>query len=211
MSSSAGDSHQYVPPLISKKGLLIGIWLSASLSVITLAMRLFSRFRGPKKLYADDWLIILGWGLFGIYAVIWQYTAPYIYIVQDVIVGNILPPETFPDDSKKSWQIQLIILVLFSTSLFLVKLSFLLLFQRLRRNVTKGQYLWWASVILTVSAYFVWIGIIPYKCMISMDDDATGCARLELVVLVTTSVLDVATDLLSELPGASHKRCAAAD
>ncbi|KAK7928348.1 hypothetical protein PG985_005346, partial [Apiospora marii] len=202
MSSLPSDERQYVPPMISKNGFLVGVWLSAALSAITLAMRLFSRFRGPRKLYADDWLIIVAWALCGMSAIVWQKQASYIYIVRDVITGNIPPSESFAEDSKKSWQSQLFILMFWTTSIVMVKLSFLLFFRRLRRNVTKGQYLWWASLCLTVSVYFVWIGVIPYKCLtrsldMKVEDDATDCARLNVVTLVTSCALDIATNLLN--------------
>ncbi|KAK8079411.1 hypothetical protein PG997_007229 [Apiospora hydei] len=166
-------------------------------------MRLLSRLRGPKKLWADDWLIISAWLLCALSAILWQNLASYIYVVRDVVVGNVPPSPTFAHDSDKAWKVQIAILVFWSTGILMVKLSFLLFFRRLRRNVAKGQYLWWASLFMTVSTYFVWIGIIPYKCLtksleMKAEGSAEQCAYLNVVLLVVNCVSDVATDLLSE-------------
>ncbi|KAK8081413.1 hypothetical protein PG996_000194 [Apiospora saccharicola] len=109
---------------------------------MVVAIRLISRFRGPRKLFADDWLALFAWLLCVLSAIVWQRVAPYLYTFMNVVIGNLWPPpDSFIPDSEQAYQGQLVVLVFWYTSLFLVKLSLLFFFRRLRRNVTRGKYL----------------------------------------------------------------------
>ncbi|KAK8026495.1 hypothetical protein PG991_003551 [Apiospora marii] len=188
------------PPLISPPGV---VWVSAALPTIALAIRLISRSRGPKKLFADDWLIIFAWFLCGLSAILWQQVTPYLYTFLNVVSGNLWPPpDSFVQNAEQAYKGQLVVLVFWYTSLFMVKLSFLFFFRRLRRGVTKGQYLWWSALALTTSVYLVWIGTIQYKCLaqplqkIMQDCPAASSVEFEVVTLKANCALDVVTDFL---------------
>ena len=185
-------------------------------------IRLFSRFRGPRRLYTDDWLIIFAWFLCVLSVGLWQGVSPQLYLLMDVFGGQQWPPPpSFDQIGKLVWQAQVIYIVFWLTSLFMVKLSFLCFFRRLRRNVTGGNYLWWAAFLFTASVYIVWIGTVHYKCLsIPLQTIIKECAtqsesdiKFQVATLKAASALDIVTDFLRESSALSRFliRCTDAD
>ncbi|KAK8079410.1 hypothetical protein PG997_007228 [Apiospora hydei] len=163
------------------------------------------RFRGPKRLFVDDWLIMFAWLLCGLSAIAWQVISPPLYTFLDVSSGHLWPPPAaFAEDAIKSWRGQLIVTVFFNTSLFTVKLSFLAFFRRLRRNVAECHYLWWGALFLTVSTYLVWIGTTNYPCMTkSMERIVIDCSTISSVryteaIIKAGCALDIVSDFFSK-------------
>ncbi|KAK8050880.1 hypothetical protein PG993_002265 [Apiospora rasikravindrae] len=150
---------------------------------------------------------MFAWLLCGLFAILWQIISPPLYIFLNVSSGRLWPPPpAFAEDAIKSWRGQLIITVFFYTSLFTVKLSFLFFFRRLRRNVTKCQWLWWGALFLTVSTYLVWIGTTNYPCMMkSMERIVIDCST-ESSVRHTEAIIKAgcALDIVSDFFSKSH-------
>lgn len=97
-----------------------------------------------------------------------------------------------------------VILVFFYTSLWAVKVSFLLFFRRLGHNVMGQKVIWWCVFALTLASYFVCIGDIQYSCLTAppeniIDHCAMGTAlRFQQITLKSNCAIDVLTDFASK-------------
>ena len=114
------------------------------------------------------------------------------------------PPKDFVVHTERFYVGQLIILISFYTSLYTVKLSFMLFFKRLERNVHRQEYIWWPVLLFTMATYFVCIGDIQYKCLVRPFEELIAtCPTSEniefrLITLKFNCAMDVLTDVLSE-------------
>lgn len=130
--------------------------------------------------------------------------ANYLYDFVHLTSGLLWPPPTdFIAHTERYYVGQLVVLIFFYTSLYTVKLSFLLFFKRLGHNVYRQKYIWWPVLIFTLATYFVCIGDIQYKCIIRpFTEIAASCSTAEnvqftLVTLKFNCAMDVLTDFLS--------------
>ena len=99
--------------------------------------------------------------------------------------------------------------ILFYSSLWSIKISFLILFRRLGTNVRHQKLLWWPVFAFTIATYFACIGATQYSCLVrSFEYISTKCIEpsaisYEQVFFKLNCGLDVLTDFLSrfiELP-----------
>ncbi len=110
---------------------------------------------------------------------------------------------TILDDSERYYKGSIIVFVLFFTSLWAVKLAFLLFFRRLGRNVKSQNVIWWSVFVVTFSSYFVCIGTIQYICLgAPVMEIVQRCSQPGPVKFVQDTVkagcaLDVITDYMS--------------
>lgn len=113
------------------------------------------------------------------------------------------PPADFITRTERYYIGQLIVLISFYTSLYAVKLSFLLFFNRLGQNVHRQKYIWWPVLLFTLATYFVCIGDIQYKCIVRpFAEIVTSCSTADnieftLITLKLNCAMDVLTDFLS--------------
>ncbi|KAH9905727.1 hypothetical protein F4778DRAFT_802192 [Xylariomycetidae sp. FL2044] len=173
------------------------------ISLVFLLVRIYSRVTGPRRLYWDDVLIIFAWLLALLSAICWQLVVDYLYNFLHLTGGLLWPaPQTFIQDTEHFYIGQLVVLIFFYTSLYSVKLSFLLFFKRLGQGVHAQKYIWWPILALTLATYFVCIGDIQYKCIVRpFAEIATSCSSdanvdFTLVTLKVNCAMDVLTDFL---------------
>jgi hypothetical protein len=179
------------------------VWAGASLSLLSVLLRLYARFRGPRRIYWDDGFIIFAELLILITAGLWQWAAKFMFYVLDAESGIVtLGPQLFPD--LRAWlNVQLIAELFFYTTLVLVKLSFLFFFKRLGQNVMGQKYIWWPVLVFCLVVYVISIGNVQYKCYSSsLEVVATYCASVEannftMATLRANMALDVFSDFLS--------------
>ena len=82
---------------------------------------------------------------------------PYIYLQEDVQAGIRMPPPDFIQQLLRSIKIQDAAVVLLSTTLLSVKLSFLFFFRQLLRRLRKMMIWWWFVLAVTVPSTIVLI------------------------------------------------------
>ena len=158
---------------------------------------------GPKGLSWDDALVTLAWVLALFSAICWQLVGGFLYDFLKVRSGQQAPHDNQVADIENYYTGQLVVLVFFYTSLYLVKFSFLLFFKRLGRNVQSQKYLWWPVFVFTIASYLTGIGTISFKCLInpfSVIVDQCFSHKSIMFNVVTFKVnaaLDVVTDFSS--------------
>lgn len=156
-------------------------------------------------------------------SIIWQTLSGAMYRSLFVISGKVHPPPpTFVNDEQNFLRGSAVVIALFYSSLWSVKLSFLIFFRRLVRGVARQEQLWWAVLAITVISYFACIGTIQYHCLHSsyakilsecaiatLHKDGLTCLghcagpaaiRFQRTSLHVTCAIDVITDTLSECP-----------
>ena len=176
-----------------------------AVSLVFLLIRLFARWKGFKKLFVDDAFVIFAWLLALLTAVDWQVVARWMYQFIAVTSGQQWPPPiSFVKDSERYYKGSVIVLVFFYTSLWAVKISFLLFFRRLGQNVAGQKVLWWCVFAFTLASYFVCIGDIQFSCLAAPLEDIFAHCSLDAAVHFQRSTLkfncaiDVITDFASK-------------
>lgn len=142
-------------------------------------------------------------------AIIWQIKAQDMYYSISVAAGLEKPGANFASVSESYFKSTIAVIILFYTSLWSIKISFLLFFRRLGNNVKHQKIFWWPVFGFTVATYLACIGSIQYPCLIrSSTYFAAHCATPSATsfrqdMLKLHCALDVSTDFFSmfiELP-----------
>ncbi|KAH6623180.1 hypothetical protein F5144DRAFT_495471 [Chaetomium tenue] len=131
-----------------------------------------------------------------------QLRLHYVYMLEDVSNGAIPIPATFVDDVPKALHGIFIQGILSITGVHAVKLSFLLFFHRLGRQIPKYIMFWWFVAFVTLASYAISIALIEYKCMLSSLDviffqcTANGETARQWAYMIAYCTIDAASDLL---------------
>lgn len=180
------------------------IWGGWAITVIFVCFRILSRIKIFKRLYWDDFFVLLALALTLASAIIWQaFMAHDMYEVMNVSAGLELPGPKFLADGRRYSQASLAILILFYSTLWSIKLSFLIFFRRLGKNVRRQKLLWWPVMGFTLASYVVAVAIIQYPCLVKsmfyiIEHCTTDSAiRYQRTSLLCSCILDVLTDLSS--------------
>lgn len=173
--------------------------------MIFVAFRILSRIKLFKRLYWDDVLVVFALIFALASAIIWQaFMAHDMYELMNVSAGLALPGPNFLADGRRYSRASLAILILFYSTLWSIKLSFLIFFRRLGKNVLRQKLIWWPVFGFTVASYVVAIGVLQYRClvnsMIYLIEHCTNDSAIQFqrATLLCTCILDVLTDLSSE-------------
>ncbi|KAI4254446.1 MAG: hypothetical protein LQ352_003091 [Teloschistes flavicans] len=178
------------------------IWTGAAVAIICCILRVLSRIRAFKKLFVDDYFVLLALSFTLTTAIMWQVYARQMYHMIAVSAGLVVPEENFPKMVESYLKSTLAVMVLFYSSLWSIKISFLLFFRRLGTNVRGQKLIWWPVFVITVATYFACIGDIEYKCFVkSWEDLATICSTPAVLSsaqreLKVNCAFDVITDCL---------------
>ena len=136
-------------------------------------------------------------------AITWQIHIGKLYYTMNVAAGLELPGPDFVSESQSYFKSTVAVIILFYSSLWSIKISFLLLFKRLGTNVRHQKVLWWPVFGFTLATYFACIGSIQYPCLVrSFEYLAAHCATpsaisFQQVTLKLNCAWDVITDFLS--------------
>ncbi|RYC55255.1 hypothetical protein CHU98_g10949 [Xylaria longipes] len=158
-------------PLQALPGVTPGtVWSGVGISGLTLGCRLYSRYRGPGRVFWDDVFAIASFILVSVSAALWQWAARDMYYVLDVEAGLDTYHPDFVSRAQRWLLVSLIIYLLFYTSLFLIKLSFLYFFRRLGQGIDFYQYFWWPIMFASLVTFIVSISDTRYQCLAGSTD-----------------------------------------
>lgn len=151
-------------PFCSTKWLQATAWAATALSFLFLVFRLVVRVQSFHKLQSDDWLVIGAWLMLLVFSITWQVEIYFLHWMHDVLNGKTLPTEAFYKQYTTFLPFIVAWSYLYYSSIWAVKLSFLIFFRRLGSKV-KSQQIWWRVVLLlTVGAWIACVADIDYKC-----------------------------------------------
>jgi hypothetical protein len=132
-----------------------GIALATVFTMIKTAIRLYV----SKRLFADDLLVYLALMLLVVMGVLYTLINDTIFEIDMVGMGDMLPPPGFEDNVAFFLKVQFAIIVIFWTTLWAVKLSFLMYYKKLFSGLPGNeQRVWWAVTVFAVLSYIgCWI------------------------------------------------------
>lgn len=158
-----------------KRKLLIFVWSAkgvawggVAITALCFLLRIFIRLRTLRRLLLDDYLILLAWLMLLANAAIWQVEKDDLYDSIAVLSGDLSQPlENFIHETQNSLRAIAAVVILFYSSLWCIKFSFLLFFRPLGDKVERQRLLWWTVFVITAASYFACIGTVEYTCLTS--------------------------------------------
>lgn len=126
-----------------------------AVAVVLAIGRVYIRIRLNHRFYIDDGLFFLAVVTLVAGTVMTYIDIPYIYLQQNVQSGARAPPPDLIQQLLKSVKIQDAAVVLLSTTLFAVKLSFLAFFRSLIRRLKKLEIWWWCVLAIVIPSSIV--------------------------------------------------------
>lgn len=126
-----------------------------------------------------------------------------MYELMNVSAGLELPGPSLMVDGQAYSNASLAIIIIFYSTLWSIKFSFLLFFRRLGKNVRRQKLLWWPVLGFTLGSYMIAVGIIQYRCLVKsflyiMESCTTDSAiNYQRFSLLFSCILDVLTDISS--------------
>lgn len=148
----------------TKQGLL---WGGVAVTLLFFVMRIYVRIKSFHRVFWDDFLVLIAWLMLVATAIIWHYAKVGLYVLSDVLSGQQRYPPDFNSKVEGYLRLSLAVIILFYSSLWCVKLSFLIFFQRLGRNVRRQKIIWWSVLTVVVASYFAILGTPPFHCFLS--------------------------------------------
>ena len=113
-------------------------------------------------------------------AIIWNFAKKGLYTLLNVNAGLEPFPPDFAQQVVQYLQLTSGVQVMFFTSLWFIKFSFLVFFRRLGQNVRWQNQIWWIVTGFVAAGYPVAIGTVQWKCLLS-SYAYIACMRTVLV------------------------------
>ncbi|KAK8127286.1 hypothetical protein PG984_008394 [Apiospora sp. TS-2023a] len=185
--------------LSSFKSLTRGLFV---LCFVALSIRAGIRFACFRKLFVEDYLMILALGFMLANAVLCQLRMDLVYLVDAVGNGDIAQPPDFDPSLLRAVHAQLVNSIFCALGIWVVKYNFLIFFYRLGSKVRRYRIALWVVVAVTTACLGVALGTQDYLCTTSSIEFITthcgasaGIKRQKNNTIVNTT-LDVLTDVL---------------
>lgn len=151
--------------------------------------RIYVRLRFLRNLFVDDAFVIVAWLMTVVTAAIWQKVAKDLYFAVLVGAGHIhVPPAEFRARLRSCLHAILATYLLFYSTLWSIKLSFLFFFRRLGQNVRRQKTIWWIVFTITILSYLVCVAILDYNCLTG-GDGISSCTSVIGSMLTSSSTL----------------------
>lgn len=149
-------------------------WGGVVITAIFFAFRIYVRLKAFRRVYSDDLLVLAAWLMLLTSAIIWQFDKESLYEQMELTSGQLLPSAGFEHRVEKALRGSLVEIVFFYSSLWSVKVSFLIFFRRLGHKVKGQKQLWWFVLIVTLASYIVCLSLINYNCLASTSLSSLG-------------------------------------
>ncbi|KAF1974632.1 hypothetical protein BU23DRAFT_598299 [Bimuria novae-zelandiae CBS 107.79] len=186
-------------PWVSKQVFLDGEAV-ASLFVF---LRLAIRAKSFRKLFADDFLVVLSWVCSLTCCAIWQIGSRDLYDQYKLTTGELMPTPEVLARERRLLHGTVAFLWLYQTCIFGIKASFLVFFRRLDNHHEGLRKKWyWFVAVVTLIGYITAASAQQYKCLLSSFEYIfTQCANeaslaSEHKLFAYQCAIDVITDLL---------------
>lgn len=145
------------------------------MSLVVLVVRLYVRRKVFGKFKADDYLVALAWLFFFATTITWTILGGELYMTIDAESGN--PEAAILKYLKVYAQALNATLGTYFctwTSLYVVKLSFMVFFHGLGNKIKAQSILWWCVLGFIVASYVISVGMFDYGCLASDWENIIG-------------------------------------
>ena len=152
------------------------IWACLGLTFCFVAFRIYVRFHVYRKLFDDDYFVILAWLILLTCNILWHVrkTLDIVYLSFYVGYGAEKPTPYYIKHLVNWLRILFAELFLNMIGLWCIKFSFLAFFRRLSHNVSGQKILWWFVTICTIAALAISIGVAYYPCIFATFEFETS-------------------------------------
>ncbi|KAJ5794159.1 hypothetical protein N7457_000758 [Penicillium paradoxum] len=140
------------------------IWALTGTSLLFILVRIYAQFTSFRRLFIDDFLVILAWIMFFTSAVIWQIEGKVLEELNAISAGTKPFKLGFLPRYLKFRRFIAPFEILFYSALWCVKFSFLALFYRISAKVKTFRTWWFVVLFCTASVYIASVADIEYKC-----------------------------------------------
>lgn len=143
------------------------VWSCVGSSLCFVLFRIDVRLRVFRRLYDDDFLVVLAWITLFTYTVLWhvQRTLELLYESCSIGYGGILPSMYYVEHFTNWLHINFAELFLNLIGLWCIKVAFLAFFRRLGRKVKGQKIIWRAVFALTVAGLAISAGVCYFPCI----------------------------------------------
>ncbi|KAI8960634.1 hypothetical protein F5Y11DRAFT_260544 [Daldinia sp. FL1419] len=201
-SSSTNPVLQTSPPLLSIEAFHGIVWAGFALCVVAFGVRITIRLLCFRRFFLEDYLMLTSLCFLLVTAILAQVLLQYVYNMEAVGNGTMIPPPTFLDDTSKALRGFAVLMLLNYIGIWLIKFNFLWFFRRLGNSITQYRVSWWCVLIFNVGAGATAIGLIDFKCLVPPSEYIFAyCEGYEKVVASNTAAivscsLDAVSDAL---------------
>jgi hypothetical protein len=188
------------------------LWGGVGLGFIFLIARSYIRLAVFRRLYADDALVWAAWAMTLANAIIWQSASGDMYLMLRVSSGvSPVIPANLAAHRRAFIRALLASYLLFYSTLWAVKLAFLVFFRKLGQLVRFQKMLWRSVLALTVASYFALVvvtfsGVTDYKRITTQDRVRMGKVFLPAArrLLALAGTLESALSTVLALSSLTH-------
>lgn len=138
------------------------------MSLTVLLLRLYIRRTVLGQFKADDYLVAAAWICFCAVSITWSILGKDLYAAIDADTSSLTTVSRLVSYLKEYAQaLHANLGTYFSTwtSLYLVKLSFMVFFRGLGNKIKTQTILWWCVLAFIIASYAVSVGMFDYGCL----------------------------------------------
>ncbi|GKZ57625.1 hypothetical protein CBS63078_6367 [Aspergillus niger] len=198
----AGSAFTFFHAKVSKSTFLGLLWTFTCTSFLFVLFRVVVRYGSFKRLYLDDFFVLLAWAIMLTTAIIWQIEGQVLYEMYAISEGKQpYTPDILPKFGK-FMRFVAPLTILFYSGLWCVKFSFLAFFYRLGSKVKSHRIWWYVVLFCTVAVWMASVADIDYRCSFGgLEYTMTQCSNLYHVHFENRTFWancagDVVTDLM---------------
>jgi len=138
---------------LNEAGLIAVAWCACSLAVIFVALRCYARWRESRRLFSDDYWMILALSFLLCNAILQTLQTPSLYYLVFLAAGRVQQGPELMRQGNIYVRYEFVIIAFFWTICWSVKASFLALYYRLFDGLPRYRSLWWVAAVFTGCAY----------------------------------------------------------
>jgi hypothetical protein len=140
------------------------------MSFIFVVFRVYAQITSFRRLFLDDFLVVLAWVIILTAAFIWQVQGKILYELYTISASTKPFTLEFLPRYITFMRFNAPFEILFYSALWCVKFSFMALFYRISAKV-KSLRIWWFVVLFcTASVYIASVADVEYKCSFGEQD-----------------------------------------
>lgn len=129
------------------------IWTGVAFAILFTILRTAIRIHVFHRLFADDICVYIALVILISLGVLYNHAISAIFKIERVLYGEVVYPLDFKEQVDLFLKLQFSIITLFWTSLWAVKLSFLMFYRKILAGLP-GHLIWWRLILVfTVLAY----------------------------------------------------------
>lgn len=140
------------------------LWTLTGVSFFFVVFRIYVQTTSFRRLFIDDFLVILAWIIILAAAVIWTVEGKVLYELYAISSGEQLFNPSFLPRYNTFMRFLAPFEILFYSALWSIKFSFMALFFRLSAQIKFLRAWWFVVLFATVSVYIASVGNIEYAC-----------------------------------------------